>query len=62
MNVEIDLGKVWLPQDLVVKVQEHKKFMLDSNKDNEYYDMLLNSSFSAYFSDFIFKNYYKLID
>jgi len=60
MNVEIDLGKVWLPQELVDMVENHKKFMLEYNKDNDSYDMLLNASFSAYFCDFMFKNYYKL--
>lgn len=60
MNKEIDLGKVWLPQELIDMVENHKKFMLDSNKDKECYDMLLKADFSMYFSDFMMKNYFKL--
>ena len=62
MNCEVDLGKVWLPQELVDMVENHKKSMLEFNKDSDSYDMLLNASFSAYFSDFIMKNYFKLKD
>lgn len=60
MNVEIDLGKVWLPNELIAMIRNHKQSMLESNKDSYSYDMLLNASFSAYFSDFMMKNYYKL--
>lgn len=62
MNKEIDLGKVWLPQGLIDMVENHKKSMLEYNKDTEYYEMLLNASFSMYFSDFMMKNYFKLKD
>lgn len=62
MNKEIDLGKVLLPQGLIDMVENHKKSMLEYNKDTENYDMLLNASFSMYFSDFMMKNYFKLKD
>lgn len=60
MNCEIDLGKVWLPQEFIDMVENHKKSMLEYNKGNDSYDMLLNASFSDYFSDFMMKNYFKL--
>lgn len=60
MNCEIDLGKVFLPQELIDMVEEHKNFMIEANKDSNSYDMLLKLSFSAYFSDFMMKNYFKL--
>lgn len=60
MNKEIDLGKLWLPQGLIDMVENHKKSMLEYNKDTENYEMLLNASFSMYFSDFMMKNYFKL--
>lgn len=60
MNKEIDLGKVWLPQGLIDMVENHRKSMLEYNKDTENYEMLLNASFSMYFSDFMMKNYFKL--
>lgn len=60
MNCEINLGKVWLPHELIDMVEKHKKSILKYNKDSESYDVLLNAPFSAYFSDFMMKNYFKL--
>lgn len=61
MNCEIELGKVWLPKGLVDMVENHRKSMLEYNKDNDYYyDLVKNASFSTIFSDFMMKNYFKM--
>lgn len=57
-----DLGFVFLPQELIEAIENHKKSMLEYHKDNDfYYAMILNASFSVLFTDFMMKNYYKLI-
>lgn len=60
MNKQIELGKVWLPQEFIDMIENHRQYMLEANKDNDSYEVLLKADFSLYFSDFMMKNYSKL--
>lgn len=62
MNIEVDLGKVWLPQEVVEEIKKHRQSILDANIDKDSYTVLLEASFSSYFSDYMLKYSYKLLE
>lgn len=61
--IEIDLGKIWLPNELVDMVDAHRMSMLEYNKHNhDVYELLNKADFGMYLSDFLAKNCYKMIE
>lgn len=60
MNREIDLGKVYLPEELIKMVERYQYCILSSNRHTDYHFILAKADFSTYFSDFIIKNFDKI--
>ena len=58
---EVEIGKIFLSEELIKIVEEHKNSMLEAHKDNpDVYNMLLKAPFGPYLSDLLFKFGFRL--
>lgn len=59
---EVDLGNTYIPDSILSMVEKHKKEMLENYKGTDTYDILQKCTFSMWFSDYLLKYGYKLLD
>jgi hypothetical protein len=62
MLKEIEIGTIYMPEEIVSAVEKHREFMLNANKGKDSYDMLQRASFSMYFADYLYKFGHRMID
>jgi hypothetical protein len=55
MMREVEIGSIYVPEEIVSAVEKHKESMLNANKGTDSYDMLQRASFSAWFADYLNK-------
>lgn len=59
---EVNIGTMCIPDSIVELVLKHRNVMLVANKNSDSYDFLLNADFGLWFSDYLLKFGYKLLE
>lgn len=57
---KIEIGRIYLSDDMIRIVEEHKKSMIEANKEEKYQEMLENADFGMYLADLLYKFGYRL--
>lgn len=57
---KIEIGSIYLSDEVIKIVEEHKKSMIEANKEEKYQEMLENADFGMYLADLLFKFGYRL--
>lgn len=57
---KIEIGSIYLSDDMIRIVEEHKKRMIEANKEEKYQKMLENADFGMYLADLLCKFGYRL--
>ena len=59
---EVNIGTMCIPDSIVDSVEKHKNMMLETHKNSDSYDFMLNADFGLWFSDYLLKFGYKLLE
>lgn len=57
---KIEIGSIYLSDEVIRIVEEHKKSMIEANKEEKYQEMLENADFGMYLADLLYKFGYRL--
>lgn len=57
---KIEIGSIYLSDEVIRIVEEHKKSMIEANKEEKYQEILENADFGMYLADLLFKFGYRL--
>lgn len=57
---KIEIGSIYLSDDMIRIVEEHKKSMIEANKEEKYQEKLENADFGMYLADLLWKFGYRL--
>ena len=60
--IKVDIGSMYIPNSIVEAVEKHKKMMLETHKNSDSYDFMLNADFGTWFSDYLYKFGGRLLD
>lgn len=59
---EVNIGTMCIPDSIVDSVEKHKNMMLEAHKNSDSYDFMLHADFGVWFSDYLYKFGYRLLD
>ena len=59
---EVNIGTMCIPNSIVEAVEKHREMMLEAHKNSDSYDFMLNADFGLWFSDYLLKFGYKLLE
>lgn len=57
---KVKIGSIYLSDEVIRIVEEHKKSMIEANKEEKYQEMLENADFGIYLADLLYKFGYRL--
>ena len=57
---KVEIGSIYLNDEVIRIVEEHKKSMIEANKEEKYQEMLENADFGMYLADLLYKFGYRL--
>lgn len=57
---KIEIGSIYLSDDMIRIIEKHKKSMIEANKEEKYQEMLENADFGMYLADLLWKFGYRL--
>lgn len=59
---QVNVGNIWLPDELVNEVNAHKERVIDSNRNSPVLDTLLRVDFGTWLGDYLYKFSYRMTD
>jgi hypothetical protein len=62
MMREVEIGSIYVPEEIVSAVEKHKESMLKAHEGTDSFDMLQRASFSMWFGDYLYKFGYRMLD
>ena len=57
---KVEIGSIYLNDEVIRIVEEHKKSMIEANKEEKYQEILENADFGIYLADLLYKFGYRL--
>lgn len=57
---KVEIGSIYLSDEVIRIVEEHKKSMIEANKEEKYQETLENADFGIYLADLLYKFGYRL--
>lgn len=57
---KVEIGSIYLSDEIIRIVENHKKSMIEANKDEKYQEILKNADFGTYLADLLYKFGYRL--